>query len=303
MAATHRATWLMVGTLLISCAVARTARAQALDIDGPATAPPAVQGTEQAVVARYWALGRPRLFGAMMLEAGYAYARPNFAFGYGQPYWRWIGLETYPVVAASGVGYYGGIGAALPGVTFRAGARYYYPFDQSLLPPQDSYDRFDIEEDRGSRGDYLALETELTGTVPLFFGSLFAVATLYRIQLVPDGFLIYEESLRTVMEPPYIWRGRLGYLLSFGHNGAVRIGPVGEVIGMPERGDHVVRAGVLGSVLINAHLEAQASFIPVIVSPDSLGVAGGDFGQLGVRFRWATGSTPDPARVREAIQR
>jgi hypothetical protein len=63
----------------------------------------------------------------------------------------------------------------------------------------------------------------------------------------------------------------------------------------------VVRAGVLGSVLINANLEAQASLIPVIVSPDRLGMAAGDFGQLGVRFHWATGSKPDPERVRQVL--
>ena len=49
----------------------------------------------------------------------------------------------------------------------------------------------------------------------------------------------------------------------------------------------IVRAGLLGSVSLDAHLEAQVSLIPVWVSPDSLGLAGGDFGQLGVRLRWA----------------
>ena len=83
--------------------------------------------------------------------------------------------------------------------------------------------------------------------------------------------------------------------------------PTGDLIGLPGRDEFVVRAGVVASVAIDAHLEAQASLVPVIVSPDTLGLAGADFGQLGVRFRWATGSTPDPEAVRrereEALKR
>ena len=50
-----------------------------------------------------------------------------------------------------------------------------------------------------------------------------------------------------------------------------------------------------------AQLEAQASLIPVLVSPDRLGLVGGDFGQLGVRYTWASGSQPDPERLRKAV--
>jgi hypothetical protein len=239
----------------------------------------------------------------MMLEAGYAYARPRFGLGYGQPYWRWIGLEGYPVLSLSGVGQYLGLGASFPGLTVRLGARYTYPFSKTLLIERESYSRTDLDREEGPRADYLALESELTGTVPILFGSAFAVLSAYRIELVDDDFFLYEESLRTIMKPPYIWRARLGYLLSFGRAGSIRVGPAGELIGIPERDEFVVRAGLLGSVLISAHLEAQASFIPVIVSPDTTGLAGGDFGQLGVRFRWATGSTPDPERVRRQLER
>jgi hypothetical protein len=206
------------------------------------------------------------------------------------------------VVSLASVGQYLGIGAALPGVTLRVGARYMYPFSGRLLVPRDSYTRTDLEQEEGPRADHLALESELTGTVPILVGSAFAVLTAYRTELVDDGFFLYEEALRTIMAPPYIWRARLGYLLSFGRDGSIRVGPVGEVIGIPERSASVIRAGFLGSVLINAHLEAQASLIPVITSPDTIGLAGGDFGQLGVRFRWATGSTPDPERVRRALE-
>jgi hypothetical protein len=262
--------------------------------------PPAAEGIEQAVVARYWELGRPRWFLATALEAGYAYVRPKFALGYGRPYWTWIGLEAYPLVSLGGLGQYAGIGAALPGVNLRVGGRYFYPFSRSFLTPKDSFTRTDIELLDGPKADYLALESELTFTLPVPAGSAFAVLTGYRTFLVPDGYYLLEESLRAVMEPPYIWRARLGYLAAFGRDAAIRVGPAGEVIGLPGRDEIVVRAGVIASLSIDAHVEAQASFIPVIVSPDTLGIAGGDFGQLGVRFRWATGSDPGPAAQQPA---
>lgn len=267
-----------------------------LGVSPASPSPPAAEGIEQAVVARYWELGRPRWFLATALEAGYAYARPKFALGYGRPYWTWVGLEAHPLVSLGGLGQYAGIGAALPGVNLRAGARYFFPFSRSFLTPRDSFTRTDIELLDGPKADYLALESELTFTVPVPAGSAFAVLTGYRTFLVPDGFYLFEESLRAVMEPPYIWRARLGYLAAFGRDGAIRLGPAGEVIGLPGRDELVVRAGLIASLSIDAHVEAQASFIPVIVSPDRLGIAGGDFGQLGVRFRWATGSDPAPAK-------
>jgi hypothetical protein len=180
----------------------------------------------------------------------------------------------------------------LPGITFRAGTRYQYPFSRSVLQPQASFSRTDIDLVEGPTADYLAFEGELTGTIPLFSGSAFAVLTGYRTELVPDGFYLFEESLRAVMKPPYIWRARLGYLLALTPRGSIRVGAASDVIGIPGRDEFVVRGGLLGSVLIDARTEVQASFIPVLASPDELGLMGGDFGQLGVRFRWATDSQP-----------
>jgi hypothetical protein len=293
-----------LGALTASLVTTQRAGAQdAFDFATPTSSPPAPQGTEQALVSRYWELGRPRWFFGTTLEGGYAYVKPRFSVGYGLPYWRWFGIEADPMLALSSVGQYLGISAALPGVTARLGARYVYSFKRSFLTPRDSFDWTDLEVQTGPTADYLALESELTGTVPVPGGSAFSVLNFYRTELVPDGYYLFEESLRVVMEPPYVWRARLGYLLAFGRDGAIRIGAAGDVIGIPGRDELVIRGGLLASVSMTAHLEAQASFIPVLVSPDEIGLAGGDFGQLGVRFRWATGSTPDVQRLREAFPR
>ena len=287
----HSWTWVLTASLL-TLSPGWVKAADTLGVQTPAPSPPAEAGTEQAVIARYWELGRPRWFLSASLEAGFAYLRPRFGAGYGLPFWLWLGVDTYPLLSLGGVGHYAGVSAGLPGVTVRAGGRYYYPFSRSLLAVKDHYRGVDLDLQEGPRADYLALEGEITGTVPLFSGSAFAVLTGYRTELTEPGYTLFEESLRVVMKPPYVWRARLGYLLALAANGAIRVGATGEVIGLPGRDAYVVRAGLLTSVLIDAHLEAQASFIPVIVSPDSLGLSGGDFGQLGVRFRWATDSKP-----------
>lgn len=277
--------------------------AEPFDVGAPAPAPPAPGGTEQATVSRYWELGRPRSFLAADVEAGYAYVRPKFSAGFGQPYWRWIGVEAHPIVSTGGAGQYMGVQGALPFLSLRLGARYYYPFSRSMLRPRANYSRNDIELLEGPRADYLALQAEVNATIPAPIGSVFALANLYQVRLVPDGYYLYEESLRSVMEPPWIWRARLGYLVGIGRERAIRLGVAGDLIGLPGRGEFVVRAGILGSVAINAHLDAQASFIPVWLSPDNLGLAGGDFGQLGVRLRWATGSTPVAPAKGKALPR
>jgi hypothetical protein len=279
---------------------ARAFAQEPLGIEPPTPSPPAAGGSEQAVVARYWGLGRPRLFFSALLDNGYAYVKPQLAVGYGRPYWHWVGLHTYPLVSLGGIGHYAGIAGEIPGLQLRGGARYYYPFSRSFLLPDDSFSRREIENLQGPKADYLALEAEAVTTIRVPVGSLFAVGTFCRTFLVPDGYFQYEESLRAVMKPPYIWRARLGYLVAFGRDAAIRLGPAADVIGLPGRGEFVLRGGVLASVSINAFLEAQASFIPVILSPDTLGSAGGDFGQLGMRYRWATGSTPDPEALNKA---
>jgi hypothetical protein len=296
--------WLLRAALALGLLAARpAAAAEPLGFQVPTPTPPATGGTDQAVVARYWELGRTRPFMATTLDAGIAYVRPRFAAGYGRPFWSWIGVEAQPVVSLGGLGHYVGAALAVPGLTLRGGARYFYPFSRSFQPPQESYTRTDIELLRGPKADYLSFEGELTATRRLFRGSAFAVLTGYRVALAPEGFYLFEESLRAVMKPPFIWRARLGYLFAFGRGGAIRVGGAAEVIGLPGRDEFVIRGGLLGSVLMSAQLEAQASLIPVLVSPDTLGYAGGDFGQLGVRFIWATDSKPDPKRLREAVQR
>jgi hypothetical protein len=274
---------------------------ETIGVEAPVSSPPATGGTEQAVVGRYWELGRTRPFLAATVDAGLIYLRPRFMAGYGRPHWSWIGVEAAPSLGMGGLGYYSGLAVALPWFSVRGGSRYFYPFGRRLLEPQEEYERSEIGLLEGPAGDYLAYELEVAGTLPLGPGSLFGVATGMYVGLVPPDKYVYEDSLKVVVAPPYVWRTRVGYLLALGMNGAIRVGVAGETIGLPGRDALVIRGGLMASVLISSELEAQASILPVLMSPDSLGLAGSDFGQLGVRYRWGSDSTPDPKRVQQAL--
>jgi hypothetical protein len=287
--------------LMATASPRRAVAADSFDVGVPVTSPPATGGTESAVVARYWQLGRARPFLGATVEAGVVYLRAKFMAGYGRPHWSWLGVEAAPLSGLGGVGYYNGLAAALPWLTLRAGTRYFYPYSRTLLAPRERYEASYLQLDSGPAGDYVAHEAEATLTAPLGHGSAFGVLSGIRTALVPEGYYLYEESLKVIIEPPYVWRARAGYLLAFGQNGSIRVGAAGDVIGMPGRDAVAVRAGLMASVHLSAKLEAQASFIPVLFSPDSLGLAGSDFGQLGIRYHWATGSDPDPDQITRTI--
>ncbi len=299
----NRAVWCGVAIAwAVSAGSEHAAAVETVGVDAPVSAPPATGGTEQAVIARYWEIGRTRPFLAATVDAGLIYLRPRFAAGYGRPHWSWIGVEADPNIGVGGLGYYSGVAAALPWLSLRLGGRYFYPFSRNLLEPREAYERSDIGLLDGPVGDYLAYEAEVAGTLPLGPGSAFAVATGMHLGLVPPDKYVFEDSLKVVAAPPWLWRARVGYLLALGFNGALRVGVAGETIGLPGRDAHVIRAGLVASVLISAELEAQASLLPVLASPDSLGLAGSDFGTLGVRYRWGSDSAPDPKRLQEAVE-
>ena len=99
---------------------------------------------------------------------------------------------------------------------------------------------------------------------------------------------MFEEGLHTVMKPPFIARGRLGYALALGD---ISLGAFGEGITNPGRSKPVLRAGPSLGLEISDHLDLFATFAFVLGSADTLGLLSGDIGTLGVRYRWASGES------------
>jgi hypothetical protein len=241
-------------------------------------------GTEQR--RAYWrGTGPVRPFLASVIELGAFHVRPWLQAGYGKPHYEWFGAEIYQSMSVSGGRSYAGIRGTWPYIDVRGGWRYEFPTSTYLMPRKDSYEREDMENPAFGRSTYLAAEAELSGTIPVPNGSIIAVATLG----VPDDRLLLEQALKVVTEPPWMWRARVGYLYHFGWQGTLRLGVSAEVIHPIRRQDVVVRAGPLMSAALTHHLEANAAIMVVAYSPDSLGLAGADLGQIGLRYRWATG--------------
>jgi hypothetical protein len=240
----------------------------------------------------YWARGDNRPFLATTIDVGYLYLRPRLTLGYGKPFTTFVALDINPLVTNEGYGAYGGLRVQIPWFDLRAGARAFEAFTHEYLTPQAHYNSVDLEETTGTKSKYVTLETELSGGIPAGPGSVLLVLTASAVEAVPKGEYVYEETLRVITNPPAIFRGRTGYALRFGPEGAARVGVVGELLDLPKRGDLVFRAGVIASFAISDHLEALGLLVIPVASPDSIGIAGGDFAELGIRYRWATGQRP-----------
>ncbi len=257
----------------------------------------------------YWARGEARTFASTAIDVGYLYLRPRVSLGYGKPFFRSIGIDANPQVSQTFLGGYAGIRASIPFLEFRAGARYIWAFQRQFLLHRSSYDRLQLEARDTARSQYIAGEAELTGTIPVGFGAILATGSVSYVtgipkeaNGVPTELNVYEETLRVIIKPPWVWRGRLGYAVRLGIEGRVSLGIVMDVIGVPGRSREIIRAGIVGAAALSDHLEVLGSFVPPIFSPDSIGFAGGDFGQLGIRYRWATDQppeTPAPRKPRE----
>jgi hypothetical protein len=245
----------------------------------------------QAVNTDVWTQGRYRPFVSATLDFGFLYFRPRVAVGWGRPHSTWFGAEVNPVFSTSAMGAYGGIRAALPFLDVRVGARGFYSFDHYYLPAnQDSYSLLDFNQASGN-ATYVTYETEIRSVFRLGPGDLGLLASLSTVTGVPEGMSVYEDTLHVIVRPPGVWRARVSYTFFIATRiGRFSITPVVDVLGNPARDATMVRAGFLATYLINKHLELRGSFVPSIFSPDGIGaVTGGDFTELGLLYRWATG--------------
>jgi hypothetical protein len=105
---------------------------------------------------------------------------------------------------------------------------------------------------------------------------------------------VYDEYLRVVVSPPAVYRARIGYAIPFMPENNARLGLVGEVLQIPDRNARVYRAGVVATFDIDDHLQAIATVVVPVWSPDSLGFLGADYSELGIRYRWASGEAHVP---------
>ncbi len=240
-------------------------------------------------MARSWAAAPPRLFLSTMFDVGFVYVRPRVSVGYGQPFTRWVGVDVNPIVTSSGLGMYGGVRGAVPHVDMRVGPRAFWAFSHTYLDPKASYDRIDLETSTGTKAHVVTYEAELDASLPLGPGEVLVRASASYLTGVPVGRLVFEETLHAIVEPPFVWRARLGYAFRLGGSSQHSIGFVANVLDVPKRDDSItLRVGPVLRLVLSRRVEIRGSFVATAISPDHIGLVGGDFTELGVRYRWAT---------------
>lgn len=255
----------------------------------PELGPPHADALVDPAMHRSWSEGAPRTFAALTLDAGYLYLRPRGHVGYGMPFNTWLGLEANPLVSAGGYGGYGGARFALPYVDLRVGARYFAAFRHAFLEPKESYNRLDLDSTANDPARYYTVEAELSSALPVGPGDLLAMASISAVRGVPGGSYVFEETLRVIVDPPWVWRVRGGYVFRLGSRNQHSIGPVIDVLAVPERDDsRTIRFGPVLRIQLSRSFDVRGSFVTTLSSPDRLGLVGGDFTELGVRYRVAT---------------
>lgn len=289
-----RARALAASAAVAALLVARPARA----VDTVAGEPPgeadtpSVQADDVFVdrgMRRGWGGGVARTFLSLTLDAGYLYFRPRASLGWGKPFHAWVGVDANPVVSGNGVGAYTGLRVALPNVDFRVGPRYFRAFQHAYLAPKRGLGRVDLYDTTQARASLVTYEAELTASIPAGPGDVLMLGSASYVTGVPDGSYVFEETLRVVVAPPLVWRARGGYQLRVGPSRQHAIGLVAEALDVPKRDDSTtVRAGPILRVVLSRQFEVRGSFVVTVASPDRLGLVGGDFTELGVRYRFAT---------------
>jgi hypothetical protein len=238
---------------------------------------------------RSWNEGEVRSFLSSTLDVGWVYLRPRVSLGYGKPFRTWVGVDVNPIVAGQGIGAYAGLRLALPRFDLRVGPRYFASFNRNYLIPQNSYNRVDLDSTLRDPARVITLEAEAEASLPVGPGDIVALGSFSYVTNVPNNELVFEETLRVVVAPPLVWRGRGGYVVRFGTSRQHSIGIVADVLDVPKRDDSLtVRVGPVVRIVLSRRVEVRGSFVPTVISPDHIGIIGGDFTELGFRYRWAT---------------
>jgi hypothetical protein len=241
-------------------------------------------------MARSWGALPARPFVATTFDFGFVYFRPRVSFGYGRPFTNWVGVDANVVGQTAGLGAYGGFRVEIPHMDWRIGPRFFRSFEHTYLDRKPSYARIDFEREfTTTPASTLTLESEVDFGFTLGPGKLLLRGSVSYVTGVPEGKDVFEETLHVIVTPPWVWRARLGYAFTFGSHDQHSLGPAVDVLHVPGRSDsETVRAGPILRMALSRRVDVRGSFIATIISPDRIGLRGGDFTELGLRYRWAS---------------
>lgn len=273
-----------VGALCAIALVPGVAEAQSIS-----STPPSAGRSDIGPDQPYWAAGQPRPFAAVVFESAGIGAKTELDLGFGRPHYLWAGLDIESSFSLRSLSEFAGLKAVAPWGFVRFGPRFVTSFSQKLIVPADVITRAAIDQDAGFRSKYLSLDAEASASIPLPVGSLGLLVTAYGVLDVVDDFYVFEDSLRVIIDPPFVGRARVSYLAGIGKPSTLRVGGVFEGIYNPAREMVNLRVGPAVAVSLTHHLEAVGVAAFSVYNPDEIGLAGADLGQIGLRYRWASG--------------
>lgn len=282
--------------LLATCGLLRPAlAAEPVGEKFPEAEPPlgVLPTPEDALIdpkmARSWGTLPARAFAATTVDFGFVYIRPRLSLGYGRPFTEWIGVDGNPIAQTSGLGAYGGVRIEIPHLDWRLGGRYFSSFEHTYLPPQASYDRIEFERRVADKANTLTWETELDLSADLGPGRILLRGSISYVTGVPQDRYVFEETLHVIVDPPWVWRTRLAYAYVFGSHRQHSVGPAVDFLDVPGRDDsRTLRVGPILTMKLSRRVEVRGSFVFTVMSPDRIGLKGGDSTELGLRYRWAS---------------
>lgn len=280
----------LVRALSVALVLTAPARVVAQDFRASSVAAPSPGARADLGTFRpYWGAAPERPFVAAVLETAGIAARTELNLGYGKPHHLWAGLEVNSQLAVRGFSQSVAVRATAPFGTMRFGPRFVTMVNQVFVPATDVVTRPMLDADEAQRLRYLALDGEANFAIPLPVGSLGLGIGAYGFFSVPDDNLFLEDNLRVVVGGRFAGRARATYLVGVGNPDTLRIGGLTEVIVNPGREMVNVRLGPAIVVSLTHHLEAVGVAALSVFNPDEIGLAGADLGQIGIRYRWATG--------------
>jgi hypothetical protein len=234
---------------------------------------------------------RPRWFTAGSVDLGYKYLRPRLNLGYGIPFGQWLGVDINPLLSSLAVGAYAGVRISTRYVNIRSGVMSIISFDRSFLPIQRRYTREASElrlHDESAK--YNGYTTELTLNLPVAGGNLNAETEAIGVSGVPEDRYVFVDTAKVVGGGSWVLRQRLAYTYPIATVPGLMLGPGAEVLILPIRKEQVYRAGVLARWWLYPQLGFRFALLPVVASPDSLGLIGAEF-ELGLRWLWSVASS------------
>jgi hypothetical protein len=240
-------------------------------------------------MARSWGTLPARGFVATTFDFGFVYFRPRLSLGYGRPFTQWVGVDANVVAKTGGLGAYGGLRVELPHLDWRIGPRFFSSFEHTYLDRKPTYQRIDLERDGGTLARTVTWESELDLSLKVGPGALLLRGSASYVTGAPEGEDVYEETLHVIVRPPFVWRARLAYVFLFGSHNQHSLGPAVDFLDVPKRHDsRTIRVGPVLRMQLSRRVDVRGSFIATVVSPDRIGLSGGDFTELGLRYRWAS---------------